>query len=149
MQIAEHTRERVVELLHEGHGRNEIARRVGISGTSVGKIAREQEVSFDRSKTAEANRITAVDARYKRLALADNLLNDIEGARARLAQCEGAAQFRWVAQAIDALTRSYVTIQRMDGDDGGADEARGILTAFMTQVHLVTGHPMPGSGSTD
>jgi len=65
-----------------------------MQGTWADRIARDHEASRGWGKTADANRTSAVDARYKRLSLADNLPSDIEGARLTSLNVREAAAFR-------------------------------------------------------
>ncbi|MFF0721332.1 helix-turn-helix domain-containing protein [Micromonospora sp. NPDC003816] len=79
--------ELVRELHAEGLSRNEIARRIGRSGRTVSRIAAELELSFERGELVKAaTEARKVDARAKRAALANALLDDAERMRQQLWQ---------------------------------------------------------------
>lgn len=78
-------REEVIALFDQGLSRNEIARRVAISGATVSKICAEEGREFDRSKTALAVRAHQIDLAEARVLLAkkiavraDELLEDMD-----------------------------------------------------------------------
>lgn len=59
----------VRELHSQGHGRNEIARRINRSPRTVSELAAEMNLSFDRTMTAVATEARVIDARARRVAL--------------------------------------------------------------------------------
>lgn len=67
--LAPAVRDRIVELLHEGHGCNAIARQVGCSPGSVTTIAASVGVTFGRSNTKKANEARRDYGQVERLAL--------------------------------------------------------------------------------
>lgn len=74
-----------VKALHaEGLTRNEIARQMRRSGKTVSRIAEMLGLDFDRTRTAVATEARKVDARAKRTALAEALLDDAERLRQQL-----------------------------------------------------------------
>lgn len=75
-----------VKRLHaEGLSRNEIMRRTGRSGRTVSRIADEHGLSFERGEMVRAaTEAKKIDAKAKRAALADKLLDDAERLRLQL-----------------------------------------------------------------
>ncbi|TCB97570.1 helix-turn-helix domain-containing protein [Micromonospora zingiberis] len=77
----------VRELHAQDLSRNEIARRIGRSGRTVSRIAAELELSFERGEQVKAaTEARKIDARAKRAALANALLDDAERMRQQLWQ---------------------------------------------------------------
>jgi len=74
MAISEDQKARVLALHAEGHARNEIARRVGISAGSVTNICRDAGLTFDRSETKHATEARQVDLAAGRIRLAEKML---------------------------------------------------------------------------
>lgn len=72
--VTAETRAQVAALHAEGLGRNEIARRIGVSGATVTNIARDLELSFDRSATALAVRARQIDLADERQSIKAMLL---------------------------------------------------------------------------
>ena len=60
----------------EGHGRNEIARRMGWASRTISIYAARMNLSFDRSATEEATRARIADLAEKRTILAEALTDD-------------------------------------------------------------------------
>ncbi|WP_025620355.1 helix-turn-helix domain containing protein [Salinispora cortesiana] len=78
--------DRVRELHAQGLSRNEIGRTIGRSGRTVSRIADQLDLSFDRTATRAATEAKRDDARAKRAALANALLDDANRLRQRLWQ---------------------------------------------------------------
>lgn len=74
--VTEETDREVRELHAEGHGRNEIARRLQRSGRTISIIADRLGLSFDRTATEEATRARMADLAEKRALLAEALTDD-------------------------------------------------------------------------
>ncbi len=70
--------QRVKELHADGHGRNEIARRLGVGGKIVSNLAREQGLTFDRKATVTATAARSADSRERRSRLAAAILDAAE-----------------------------------------------------------------------
>ena len=122
----------IVAMVREEVGRNEIARAVGVSPTTVTRIAKEERLSFDRSKTAQAVQVVSIDAKARRKALGARLLSDMEEARLRLSREVQARGFAAVAQGLDALSRSYANLAKLDGPDMSAmEEMKSAMGSFM------------------
>jgi hypothetical protein len=67
----------------------------------------------------------------------------LETARLRIIEAATARDFQLTAQGLDALTRAYVNLQKLEPDDGGLDLARGLLGKFFAAVESVA-DPEPG-----
>ena len=67
--LAPDVRDRIISLLHEGHGCNEIARQVACSPSTVTKLARAEGVTFERSQTKKATVARRDYAQAERLEL--------------------------------------------------------------------------------
>lgn len=76
--------EQVRQLHAEGLGRNAIAKQLGRSGKTISRIADELGLSFDRERTRVATEARVIDARAKRAALANALLDDAARLRQQL-----------------------------------------------------------------
>lgn len=73
-QITDDQKAEVLALHADGHARNEIARRVGISAGSVTNICRAADRAFDRSETESATKARQVDLAAGRTRLAEKML---------------------------------------------------------------------------
>ncbi|TDC81893.1 helix-turn-helix domain-containing protein [Micromonospora sp. KC606] len=76
--------DQVRELHAQDLSRNEIARRINRSGRTVSRIADELGLDFERTRTRAATEAKVVDARAKRAALANDLLDDAARLRQQL-----------------------------------------------------------------
>ncbi|MDI9885326.1 helix-turn-helix domain-containing protein [Streptomyces sp. HNM0645] len=74
--VTDETRADVRRLHAEGHGRNEIARRLVRSPRTISVLAAEMGLTFDRTATEEATRARVADLAEKRAILADALTDD-------------------------------------------------------------------------
>lgn len=128
----------IVAMVREEVGRNEIARAVGVSPTTVTRIAKEERLTFDRSKTAQAVQVVSIDAKARRKALGARLLSDMEEARLRLTRESQARGFAAVAQGLDALSRSYANLAKLDGPDTTEmEQMRSAMGSFMQLAQAV------------
>ncbi|MFK0296393.1 helix-turn-helix domain-containing protein [Streptomyces sp. NPDC090442] len=83
--IDDHDREQVRRLHAAGKARNEIAREIGRSPSTVSKIARDLDVTFDRAgEVAVATEVRRADLASRRTTLALTLQEDAEKLRAQL-----------------------------------------------------------------
>lgn len=71
--ITEAQRTEIIALFDEGHSRNEIARRTGISAGSITNICRNNNRRFDRSATKRASEARVIDLAAARLELATEM----------------------------------------------------------------------------
>lgn len=134
MGLSDAKRQEIVDLIKAGGGRNEIAREVGVSGRTVSVVAEKAGLTFDRMQTRKATEARLVDAKARRVSLGLEMLGDLEEARLRLAEATGARDFQLTAQGMDALTRAYSNMVKLDPGDGGIEEARGLLGTIIGAI---------------
>lgn len=72
-------RQQIINLHADGHARNEIARRVGVSSSTVSKVCKQEGLDFDRTQTVAATRAKSVDAKAMRAEIALKLLQKANG----------------------------------------------------------------------
>lgn len=143
MALSDATRQEIVDLIKAGGGRNEVAREVGVSGRTVSVVAEKAGLTFDRTQTRKATEARLVDAKARRATLGLEMLGDLEEARLRLAEATGARDFQLTAQGLDALTRAYSNMLKLDLGDGGMEEARGLLGTIIGAIKLsAEGQPL-------
>lgn len=82
--ITEEDRRRVRALHAAGRNRNQIAKEIGRSGSTVSKIAAELGLSFDRDAVKAATEARVADAKARRAELMHALLDDAEKLRRQL-----------------------------------------------------------------
>jgi hypothetical protein len=139
------------ELAAAGVARNEIARRLRVSATTVTKYA--PPGSFDRSVTAKAVRAHSMDMAARRAELAQNLLRDAERLREQIWQPALVYNFggkdntyeehllqeqpvdgkRTLMQAATTAMNAHLRLVDHDSD-GGMGEAKSVLDGFMDAV---------------
>jgi hypothetical protein len=139
------------ELAAAGLSRAEIARRTGVSTTSVGRHA--PPGSFDRSGTMAATKARTADMAARRAQLADNLLTDAVRLREQLWQPYTVYAFggrdntynehhldepptdakRALMQTAVAAATQHLRLVDHDAD-GGVDQARGLVHGFMDAI---------------
>lgn len=159
----------LVRQLHEaGLARNDIAREIGRSPSTVSKLAKELGLSFDRSKTQVATAAKVADAKARRARLQLDLLADAERLRQQLWQeheyiDHGGKEFieaRWTqpeptsADKLKLMQAAKLALDgslRLDQHDGdGSNETVGSLLGSLFD-NLVTKHaePEPPVGGGD
>lgn len=82
--LTRHDSDRVRQLHAAGLARNDIAREIGRSPSTVTKLARELGLAFDRTATAAATHAKVLDAKAKRAALMNDYLDDAQRLRQQL-----------------------------------------------------------------
>lgn len=152
---------RIVELAQAGLARNEIARRLQVSATTVTKYA--PPGSFDRTGTALAVRAHQVDMAAKRAELAQRLLDDAARLREQIWKPTKIYNFggkdntynektvdeppfdakRTLMQAATTALAAHLRIVDHDSD-GGLDEARSVLDGFMDAIARRAAELQPG-----
>jgi hypothetical protein len=143
--------ERIRELAAGGMARNEIARTLQVSATTVTKYA--PAGSFDRAATATAVKAHSVDMAARRAALAQAYLRDAERLREQMWQPTKVFAFggkdntynehpvdeppveakRTLMQASTTAANAHLRLVDHDSD-GGLDEAKSVLDGFMDAV---------------
>jgi|SRR6185503_2736156 len=149
--LSDETIAEVSRLAAAGVGRNEIARRLGISAGSV--TAHAPAGSFDRRKTAEAVKARQLDMAARRAELAANLLEDAERLRAQLwepalvyafggkdndynehtLEEPGFADKRAIISSVSTAMAAHLRLVDHDSD-GGVAHAESVLDQFMDAV---------------
>lgn len=149
------------ELAEAGVARNEIARRLQVSATTVTKYA--PAGSFDRTGTALAVRAHQVDMAARRAELAQKLLDDAVRLREQIWKPTkiynfGGKDNTYNERAVDeppfdakrtliqaAATALTAHLRIIDHDsDGGLDEARSVLDGFMDAIARRAAELQPG-----
>lgn len=82
--ITDEERGRVRDLHTAGRNRNQIARELGRSGSTISKIAADLGLSFDRTTVKAATEARVADAKARRAQLMHELLDDAERLRSQL-----------------------------------------------------------------
>lgn len=133
------TQKQILKLARQGTGRNQIAKQLGISTQTVSKHVSSAGITFERSASEQANKAWQTEAKTRRTVLGQEMLGDLEQARVRLAHVDTARDFQLTAQGIDALTRSYVNLVKLEPTPNGLEEAReglgGLLAIIKETVH--------------
>ncbi len=143
------TRARIQQLHKAGRKRNEIARELSLSPSTVSKICGELGLNFDRSSTAAAVEAHQIDAKARRAALvargykrAETLYERLEapsfstlvkqfgGAEATLdLEFVPTPNERDIAQAISTHLTVVAKLEALDSDNGVSDE-KSLLAAL-------------------
>lgn len=147
-KITPEQKTQVLALHADGHPRNEIARRVGISAGSVTNICRAHDRAFDRSETETATKARQVDLAAGRTRLAEKMLAASE---AMLDSLEdpylvysfGGRDNTYTEHTLDsapfdvrqrALTGAGITFDKLtrivEKSDTGLDQAHGVIDAL-------------------
>lgn len=123
-----------IRRLHaEGHGRNEISRRLGVSRRKVTETAARLSLTFDRTATKTATAARAADSQARRSALAEKLLNLIEDeteALVKLGPADNVADADRRGRAIASISRAVVDVTRTIPTTDGTDDALQQLGIF-------------------
>lgn len=143
--ITDAQRDEVLRLHSEGHARNEIARKVGISAGSVTNICRAADRSFDRSETKQATEARVVDLAAGRTRLAEKMLAASEAMLDRiddpyLVYSFGGKDNDYNEHTLDSapvevrrniITTAGITFDKLtrivEKSDSGLDQAVGVL----------------------
>lgn len=152
-------RERILALARSGESRNAVAREVGVSTSTVSRVARTASLTFDRRRTEAATRARQVDLRAERAELEADLLGDAARMRRQLWQPHTLTEFSAkdrefydhrlpeppphdklaLAKATGVLVDRSVKLALVD-DDNGVEDARGMLTRLSEELHFVYTH---------
>jgi transposase len=139
-------RRRVRELHAAGKSRNQIAREIGRSASTVSKLAVELGLDFDRSATAAATVARSTDLAARRVRLAEQLQDDAERLRAQLWESCKYGEFggkdnvwsqvtleqprfgdqRQIIGAVQTAVNTSLRLQPAEGGEG-AGEVRSML----------------------
>ncbi len=107
------TEEELAEIrrLHgEGHGRNEISRRIGRGLRTISVHAAKMGLDFDRTATAVATQAKVIDAKARRTAIIERLYARVETTLDRLDRAaEGGFKYTTsTGQGIDTVSLDHV-----------------------------------------
>ena len=132
-------RQRVRELHAQGKTRNDIARDLGRSSSTITGIARHLGLAFDRAATQAATAARVADAKARRANVVDRLygvieksLDRLERATHTITETSFGKKLTWQAdelppehvralvQAIGSAAQTAVKIEQVDAGDSGA-----------------------------
>ncbi|MFH9759737.1 hypothetical protein ACH4MJ_29990 [Streptomyces anulatus] len=130
-------------LAEQGIGRNEIARRTGISNTTVTEIAQAIGVTFDRSKTEQALKARLTDLKLAQMGVAEGLTEDLTHARFMLRTSKDRRDLAFAAKTISDLARSAQALTPEMSDANTVEDAKDFLTDLHQELgkfrdHMVT-----------
>jgi hypothetical protein len=136
LPLSDEKRERGIDLIRQGMGRNAVAREIGVSSQTVSALAKKAGLSFDRTATAQATEARKVDAKARRLALGNALLGDLEEVRLRILRAETPRELQAIGQGLDALMRAYTNLAKVDGpeDPHGEERAKSMVGGLMNLI---------------
>lgn len=137
VSVPEETRAEVLRLARSGLSRNEVARRVDVSTATVSRICKAAvpPVTFDRTKIAQATDAKVQDAKARRAAISEGLLDDLGKIRDMLFTEQDrvmvtkdgdvvnyqakpdAGDLRNLMTAIGIALDKHVVLARFDSDD--------------------------------
>ncbi|MFD6415990.1 helix-turn-helix domain-containing protein [Streptomyces sp. NPDC060194] len=162
--VTDHDRDEIRRLHAEGHGRNEIARRLKRSPRTISEIAAAENppLEFDRTATAVATAARVVDAKARRTAIMHRTYARVEKLLDRLEADEDAG-YKFTAttvngietknldhvpgqeeKALAASISSYLTqatrLEALDGDPA-VDNARSVLGTLAEGLARLAGQP--------
>ncbi|MDT3395581.1 helix-turn-helix domain-containing protein [Streptomyces sp. B1866] len=126
--MSERDRQGVRRLHADGKSRNEIARAIGRSASTVSKIAREEGLVFSGgARVAAATEARRADAAARRELLADEALDGALGQVARAGGAETARDARDHATAARALADVHARIAELARANGRASTGGSLL----------------------
>lgn len=163
--VDEATHARVRELHAAGKGRNEIARELGVSASTVSGIVSKLGLSFERTATVAATEARKADLTARRVELKALLLEDAHHLRqqlwepARLVNFGGKDNtlnetlldeplFADKKNIMSAVGIAMTAFDRLDAkdNDGGDSEARSMLAQLGRALGIV--QPVDNSAAT-
>lgn len=145
--VTDAERARVAELHAQGLSRGAIARDLGRSADTVGRIAAAANLPFDRAQTKKATEAKQVDNRARRAVLIEEAYEQARAVIARMAAADGydatgtatngvtvvtrvalppAHDLKALAGAFSTLTSSAARMEALDVTSG-TEEAKGML----------------------
>lgn len=158
--VTDAERERVREMHTAGKGRNEIAETLGRSAGTITNLAREMDLSFDRSATAAATEAKKIDAKARRIAIIERTYARIERLHNRLDTADAGA-FKFTTSTVNgietkaldhvpgqeekafagAITQYLNQVARLEAVDGdpGVDAARSMLGSLAEGLNRLAG----------
>lgn len=159
-------REAIITDIKAGKPRNQIARDHSVSGSTVTKIAKAEQIAFDRAQTENATRARKFDAAAARAQLVQDLYGDAQRFRKRgwdpyTQIISGPAGSELVTTKMPPLRDQQaaytavaicldkaVKLEQVDSQDGAA-EAKSLLGAIGAALHVAAaGLPADGDAGT-
>jgi transposase-like protein len=126
--IGDDDREQVRRLHTQGKSRNEIARTIGRSASTVSKIARELGLGFPGgARVAAATEARRADAAARRELLADEALDGALGQVTRAAGAESARDARDHATAARALAEVHARVAELARTAGAGSKGTSMI----------------------
>lgn len=135
-RLSDRKRAEVLDLARSGLPRNEVARRADVGTSTVSRLCAAEGITFDRAATAAATEAKVTDVKAGRIGHAAALLDDLAHARRQLRSAETARDLADVARAVSLLAAAHVRLVQVDPDDGGVEEAKGLLTQFVDDLRV-------------
>lgn len=123
-RVTDEERAEIRRLHAEGHGRNEIARRVGRGKRTVSRVAEDLGLSFDRTATAIATEAKVIDARARRARIMEQLYDVIEADLTYLKKPDG-----YVLVEVSAGKAVPFGAERLPAQD-----RRALITGISTAI---------------
>lgn len=165
--ITDDDRKRVRALHAAGLGRNDIARQMGRTGSTVTKIADELGITFDRAAARAATAALRADSRERRAALSLDLIATAERLQGQIFAPTNVFNIggkdnvytehavpqppvrdqKDLVQAISTAVNASLKIDDHD-DDAGTEEAKSMIGTLMAGLKTVY-DVMQAAGETD
>lgn len=125
--LTDEQRKQIVALHGQGLTRNEIARKAGVSASSVSKVCGQAGLSFDRSRTEVATKARVVDLKAQRAALSAAYLADAQRLRAAM----------WTtAKEAQAVGGPSPEVLRWERDEPGPSDKNHLMRASQAAFTL-------------
>ena len=134
--ITDNQRQQIIDLHSQGLSRNDIARQTGVSAGSVTNVCKQNDLSFDRSKSEKATEARRVDDKVMRTLIASDALSVVhkvsEILTQRLAAGADDIPTRDLITMYGVLTDKHIAIAKLDADNSEAAAAVDQWLAMMT-----------------
>lgn len=147
--------DRIKALHSEGKSRNDIAKDLGRSASTITAACNKLGLSFDRTKTAAATKAKVLDARAKRAELMNKLLDDAEKLRQQLweettiwsfggkdntfnSKKVSRPPFKDQRDIVNAVSTTITASLRLDEHDKGTnvDDAKSVLRGLAEKLKV-------------
>ncbi|WP_417233504.1 helix-turn-helix domain-containing protein [Arthrobacter sp.] len=129
----------IVELAEQGHTRNDIARTVGCSGSTVSRYVKDAGLSFARETTAAATAARQIDQRAVRTKVNATILDQIQEALRQTAQSTTDPRaFQAFAQATASLAGAHDKLARLNPpeEDQNIEAMKEALAGFLLNAQV-------------
>lgn len=134
------TDDRIIELFHDGCGRNQISRTVGVTTYRVDQVCKGHGLTFDASRTADAVAVRTASAGEQRRQLAGRFRSVAEVAlnHADEHSDDAAELFGWIKAAGTAVDKDLAIQTQLDRVDDHSSMA-DTMQQFQAFGELVRG----------